>query len=127
MIKILLVDDDKDFCKIVSDVLKEEGYVVKIAYDGESALNKLKDEKYHLMILDYKLGEKNGLQVFEESKKINPSLITIMISAYGNKKVRARAKELGTYSFLDKPFNIKRLVNIVNKALIKYVIMLDKL
>ncbi len=120
MIKILLVDDDKDLCKIVSDVLKEEGYFVKIAYDGESAVNKLKDEKFNLMILDYKLGEKNGLQVFEESKQINPSLITIMISAYGNKKVRARAKELGTYSFLDKPFNIKRLVNIVNKALLEY-------
>lgn len=119
MKKILLVENDKDFCKIVSDVLKDEDYFVKIAYDGESAVNKLKDEKFNLMILDYQLGEKNGLQVFEESKQINPSLITIMISAYGNKKVRARAKELGTYSFLDKPFNIKSLVNIVNKALFR--------
>ncbi len=127
MIKILLVDDDKDFCEIVSDVLKEEGYTVKIANDGESAINKLENEKFILMILDYKLGDKNGLQVFEESKQINPSLITIMISAYGNTKVRARAKELGTYSFLDKPFNLNKLVTIVNKALVHYVIMLDKL
>lgn len=127
MIKILIVDDDKDLCKIVSDVLKEEGYAVKIANDGESAINILKDQKFNLMILDYKLGEKNGLQVFEESKQIDPSLIIVMISAYGNTKVRARAKELGTYSFLDKPFNIKKLVTIVNKAIVHYVIMLDKL
>jgi len=128
MIKILIVDDDKDLCKIFSDILKEEGYFVKIAYDGESAINKLKDKKYNLMVLDYKLkDDKNGLQVLEEAKQIDPSLITIMISAYGNKEVRARAKKLGTYSFLDKPFNIKRLINIVNKAFIHYVIMLDKL
>jgi len=127
MIKILLVDDDKDLCKIVSDVLKEEGYFVKIAYDGESAVNILKDQKFNLMILDYKLGEKNGLQVFEESKQIDPSLIIVMISAYGNTKVRARAKELGTYYFLDKPFNLKRFVTIINKAILRYVILQSKL
>ena len=119
MIKILIVDDDKDLCKIFSDILKEEGYFVKIAY-GESAINKLKDKKYNLMVLDYKLkDDKNGLQVLEEAKQIDPSLITIMISAYGNKEVRARAKKLGTYSFLDKPFNIMKLIKTVNKALLK--------
>ena len=103
MIKVLIVDDDKDLCKTISEILTAEGYFVKMVYDGESALNKLKDEKFNLMILDYKLNEKNGLQVLEESKQINPSLITIMISAYPNKQVRARAKELGTYSYIEKP------------------------
>ena len=79
------------------------------------------------MILDYKLIEKNGLQVLEESKQIDPSLITIMISAYPNKQIIKRAKELGTYSYIEKPFNINRLINTINKALIHYVIMLDKL
>jgi DNA-binding NtrC family response regulator len=119
MIKILIVDDDKDLCKTISDILKAEDYFVIIAYDGDSALNKLKDERFDLMIVDYKLYEKNGLQVIEEAKQINPSLITIMISAYGNKVVRAKAKELGTYSFLDKPFNIMKLIKTVNKALLK--------
>lgn len=120
MIKILLVDDDKDLCKIVSDILKKEGRFVRIAYDGESAINKLKSEKFGLMILDYKLSGKNGLQVFEESKQLSPSLPTIMISAYGNTEVRARAKSLGIYTFLDKPFNIKRLVKIVNRKILKH-------
>jgi len=119
MIKILIVDDDMALCKTISHILKAEGYYIKIAYDGESALNKLKDERFNLMIVDYKLNAKNGLQVMEESKQINPSLITIMISAYGNKQVRAKAKELGTYSFLDKPFNIMKLIKTVNKALLK--------
>jgi len=119
MIKILIVDDDMALCKTISHILKAEGYYIKIAYDGESALNKLKDERFNLMIVDSKLNEKNGLQVLEESKQIDPSLITIMISAYGNKKIRAKAKELGTYSFLDKPFNIMKLIKTVNKALLK--------
>ena len=101
MIKILIVDDDMALCKTISHILKAEGYYIKIAYDGESALNKLKDERFNLMIVDYKLNAKNGLQVMEESKQINPSLITVMISAYGNKQVRAKAKELGTYFFID--------------------------
>ena len=119
MIKILIVDDDMALCKTISHILKAEGYYIKIAYDGESALNKLKDERFNLMIVDYNLNAKNGLQVMEESKQINPSLITIMISAYGNKQVRAKAKELGTYSFLNKPFNIMKLIKTVNKALLK--------
>ena len=119
MIKILIVDDDMALCKTISHILKAEGYYIKIAYDGESALNKLKDERFNLMIVDSKLNEKNGLQVLEESKQIDPSLITIMISAYGNKQVRAKAKELGTYSFLNKPFNIMKLIKTVNKALLK--------
>jgi len=117
--KILIVDDDKFLCKTVSDILKAEGYSIKIVHDGESAVNKLKGEKFNLMIVDYKLNEKNGLQVLEESKQIDPSLITIMISAYANKKVRARAKKLGTYTFLDKPFNIMKLIRAVNKGLSK--------
>ncbi|NQV17252.1 MAG: response regulator [Armatimonadetes bacterium] len=119
MKKILIVDDDKFLCKTVSDILKAEGYSIKIVHDGESAVNKLKGEKFNLMIVDYKLNEKNGLQVLEESKQIDPSLITIMISAYANKKVRARAKKLGTYTFLDKPFNIMKLIRAVNKGLSK--------
>jgi len=119
MIKILIVDDDMALCKTISHILKAEGYYIKIAYDGESALNKLKDERFNLMIVDSKLNEKNGLQVLEESKQIDPSLITIMISAYGNKKIRAKAKKLGAYSFLDKPFNIMKLIKTVNKALLK--------
>lgn len=115
--RVLLVDNDRDMCRVISDVLKQEAIKVNIAYDGESALAKVKKQPYDLMLLDYKLPGISGLTVLEKIHQIRPSLKTIMISAFGNESTKARAKELGAYAFLDKPFNIKGLVKVVKKAL----------
>ena len=98
-------------------MLSEAGIKVNIAYDGESALAKAKKHHYDLMLLDYKLPGISGLTVLEKIHQIRPSLKTIMISAFGDASTRARAKELGAYAFLDKPFNIDKLVKVVKKAL----------
>ena len=117
---MLIVDNDKDMCKIISDVLKAEGLKkVDIAYDGESAFAKFKKQPYDLMLLDYKLPGMSGLTVLEKTHQIRPNLKTIMISAFGDDSTRARAKELGAYAFLDKPFNIKRLAKVVKETLRK--------
>jgi DNA-binding response OmpR family regulator len=104
-------------CRVISDVLRQEAIKVNIAYDGESALTKVKKQAYDLMLLDYKLPGISGLTVLEKIHQIRPSLKTIMISAFGNESTKARAKELGAYAFLDKPFNIEGLVKVVKKAL----------
>ncbi|MDD5007141.1 MAG: response regulator [Syntrophorhabdaceae bacterium] len=117
MENILVVDDNEDMCQVISDVLRAEGYVVRIACDGESALNELKKKTYDLMVLDYKLFDMNGLEVLEKLIGITSSLYTIMISAYGSESVKARAHELGAYSFFDKPFDVNVLMKTVKKAL----------
>ena len=116
---VLIVDNDKDMCRVISDVLKHAGIKVNIAYDGESALAKIKRHPVDLMLLDYKLPGISGLTVLEKSRQIRPNLKTIMISAFGDESTKDRAKELGAYAFLDKPFNIDRLVKVVEKALTK--------
>lgn len=117
--KILVIDNDRDMCCVVADVLKEENHRVNIAHDGESALSRIRRQRFDLMIVDYKLFGISGLTLLEEAREIRPSLITIMISAFGNECVRARAKRLGAYEFLDKPFHIKKLAKVVRKALNK--------
>lgn len=114
---VLVVDNDRDMCRVISDVLKHAGIKVNIAYDGESALAKVKKRTFDLMLLDYKLPGISGLTVLEKTRQVRPNLKTIMISAFGNKSTRVRAKELGAYAFLDKPFNIEGLVKVVRKAL----------
>lgn len=114
---VLIVDNDKDMCRIIFDVLKAEGLKVNIAYDGGSALAKVKKQPYDLMLLDYKLHGISGLTVLEKIHQIKPTLKTIMISAFGDDSTRARAKKLGVYAFIDKPFNIKRLAKVVKKVL----------
>ena len=119
MNRVLVVDDNRDLGKLTSEILKERGFRVNIAFDGVSALAKIKQESYDLMILDYRLPGISGLTVLEKTQQIRPNLKTIMISAFGNDSTRARARELGAYAFLDKPFNIDGLVKVVKKTLSK--------
>ena len=117
--KILVVDNDKDMCWLIASILREEGYLVDNAYDGESAFLKINQHHYEILVLDYKLSGLSGLSILEKARQINPSNETIMVSAFGNESVRTKAKELGAYAFLDKPFNIDRLKKTVKKALTK--------
>ena len=117
MAKILVVDDNLDMCKIISEILKEEGYSVHSSYNGEDALMKIKKNHYDLIILDYKLNEMSGLMVLEKALQMIPSLKVMMISAFGDKSIKARARELGVGDFLDKPFDIKRFIQAVQDIL----------
>ena len=117
VVKVLIVDNDRDMCKVIADILKEEGVSVSIASNGEAALKKIEKQSCDAMILDYKLSGISGLTVLEKARQLRPSITTIMISGYGNSAVRKRAQGLGAYAFLDKPFNIKVLAKVVKKAL----------
>ncbi len=114
---ILIVDDNEDMCQIISDVMKAEGYMVEVAYDGRSAMNEIQTMAYDLMILDYRLFDCDGLEILEQAKRAAPLLNTIMISAYGNEPVKERARVLGACAFFDKPFAVNDLLKVVRKAL----------
>ena len=119
MDRVLIVDDNRDLGELTSEMLVERGFRVNIAFDGESALARIKQEPYDLMILDYRLPGISGLTVLEKTRQIRPNLKTIMISAFADDSTRARARESGAYVFLDKPFNIDGLVKVVKKTLNK--------
>ena len=119
MIKILVIDNDKDMCQLISEILQEEMYEVDISYNGEDALLKIKKNSYDLLILDYKLFGISGLTVLEKVRQIKPLIKVIMISAFGSDSTKAKARELGAGDFIDKPFDIKRLTRIVKDILTK--------
>ncbi len=117
MDRVIVVDDNRDLGMLTSEILVEKGFRVNIAFDGETALKRIKQEPYDVMILDYRLPGISGLMVLEKIHQIRPNLKTIMISAFGDDSARSRAKELRAYAFLDKPFDIDGLVKVVKKAL----------
>jgi len=119
---MLIVDNDKDMCQVISDVLKRGGYKASYIYDGAAALRRIKEERYDMVILDYKLSGISGLTVLEKARQIRPSLQVIMVSAFGDTSTRVRAKELGAYDFLDKPFNIRKLAQVVKRALNRKIV-----
>jgi DNA-binding NtrC family response regulator len=117
MVKILIVDDDTDMCWVLSEVLKEEGYGVNIVHEKLSAFTILTKQKYDLIILDYKIGDDDGLAILGELKEKNQTGAVIMISAYGNNNIREKALESGAVAFVDKPFDIIKLIRIIKKTI----------
>ncbi|MEA1964206.1 MAG: response regulator [Candidatus Aerophobetes bacterium] len=114
--KILVVDDERDMCWLLSRVFQDAGYKVIIAVNGEEALTKVEKEEPDLVILDVKLPVISGMEVLSTIKKVKPGIVIIMISAYGTEEIRKEAMRIGAYDFIDKPFSIERIRQTVRKA-----------
>ena len=114
---ILIVDDDKDFCFNLSDVLKEEGYDVASVGDGKGALKAVERNVPNLVLLDLRLPNVDGMKTLEKMKEIDKDLIIIMLTAYSDVKKAVKAIKLGAWDYITKPFNNEELVLTIKKAL----------
>ena len=104
-----MVDDDREIVKAIEIYLKREGYNVIKAYDGNEALNQVKENEIHLIILDVMMPKKDGMQTLEELRKKN-SIPVIMLSAKSEDYDKISGLELGADDYITKPFNPLELV-----------------
>lgn len=112
MTKILIVDDEKDIVDLVSYNLEREGFATVKAYDGETALGKVRAEKPDLLILDLMLPGVGGLDVCKKIRA-NPetsSLPIIMLTAKADEVDKIIGLELGADDYMTKPFSVKELI-----------------
>ena len=99
--KILLAEDDKFICKAYTDGLTKAGFEVFIAHDGVEAMNKIKSQKFDLILLDLVMPSKNGFEVLEELI-INPGMSNapvVVLSNLGQESDTKKAKDLGAVDF----------------------------
>ena len=115
---ILIVEDDDNFRTLIADVLSDEGYQVKEAADGLTALQIL-DESNHIdvVLLDLRLPDISGLDVLEEAIQKNPEIQFIIFSAHGDIQTAIKAVKMGAYDFLEKPVPSERILLTVQRAL----------
>lgn len=114
---ILVIDDEKDLCKLLSSILSSKGYNVASANTKREGIASIKKERPDLVLLDLKLPDGNGMDLLPKIKKMSPGTVVSIISAYGNEESREEAKGKGVYSFIDKPFveeNILRSIKAVS-------------
>ena len=104
MNKILVVDDEKDIRRALEFVLLGEGYSVEKASNGIEAVEKLKEGEIDLVITDLRMDGLDGFGVLEQSKKINPSIPVIMITAFGSVESAVEAMKKGAADYIVKPF-----------------------
>lgn len=114
--KILVVDDEKLIVKGIKFSLEQEGWEVDAAYDGEEALNYVKNNKYDVMLLDVMLPKYDGLQVCQLVREFS-NIPIIMLTAKGEDMDKIMGLEYGADDYVTKPFNILEL-----KARIKAIL-----
>lgn len=119
MFDILLVEDLQNPRKALSILLKNEGYTVDEAQDGQKALDKLKNQFFDLVITDLKMEPVDGMQVLKEVKNRYPTTEVIVITAYGTIENGVEAMKLGAYDYITKPFNNEEFLLLVKRALEK--------
>jgi DNA-binding NtrC family response regulator len=115
-LKILLVDDEKEFVESLSERLGLRDLKVDIAYDGEQALEAVKEEEPDLMVLDLSMPGIDGMEVLRRVKKKYPDVQVVILTGHGSDKDEAEAKRLGAAAYLEKPVDIEPLVGTLHKA-----------
>ena len=109
MAKVLLIEDDRDFSTILSDLLEEEGYAIETAYDGASALNLLLAAQFDVIILDWNLPVTSGVKVLKEIRHRGNLTPVLLLTARGDVKDKAQGLDSGADDYLTKPFQPEEL------------------
>jgi len=109
MKSLLLVDDDKDTCSNLSDILTDLGYSVDVAYRGQDALYLFKQHPYRLVLLDFKLPCMTGIELFEQMRQIHGSVEGLLVTAYASNETDGHAKSAGLRQVIHKPVDLRSL------------------
>ena len=116
-VKILVVDDELSMRQFLQILLKKDGYDVTTAENGEIALNKLKEEKFPVILMDYNMPEAiDGIDLLNELLHTSPKSQVIVITAYASTEQAIKAIELGAVDYVSKPFNVAEIRDIVKKC-----------
>jgi len=112
-LRILIVDDDAGMADTLGDILEAKGYRVEIALDGFQALSRLETQPYHVIFLDFKMPQMDGLEVLRRVRRRAPGTLVVMMTAYARPDLMAEAEREGALAVLAKPLPVDRLLQFL--------------
>ena len=115
--RVLLVDDDPDFCEALSDRLRSLGFQVSVADRGPEALRLCREEPPAIVLLDLVLPGMDGMAVLETIRREEPAVVVIVITGHGTIARAVEAMKKGAYDFVSKPIDPRHLEIVLGKAL----------
>ncbi len=115
---ILLIDDDQQLSLSFTKILVQEGYRTEVAYNGQDGIAMAADLNPDLVILDIRLPDMSGMEVFEAIHAVNPKLPVIIITAFGTTETAIEAIKQGAYDYIYKPFDVPEMLDLIKKALL---------
>lgn len=116
---VLVVDDEKDICRLIAGVLTDENYEVRTASESDGALREVSNRCPSLVVLDIWLqgSRLDGLEVLNILRERYPALPVVVISGHGNIDMAVSAIRAGAYDYIEKPFKSDKLILTVQRAI----------
>ncbi len=115
--RIMIIDDEKIVCEMAKISLEDDSYEVETFLNGTSALERLEQRKFDVVVTDLKMKGIDGLQVLKTVKENYPDTKVIMITAFANLDIAIEAIKGDVFDFFPKPVKIKELKASIQKAL----------
>lgn len=108
--KILIVEDDVVFCKMLTRFLSKNGYEVLDAQTASQAFQHLRENEIDLAILDYRLPDANGIEILKRIKQDKPATKSILITRFTDDDLKRQADQEGVDAYISKPLDPKDLL-----------------
>ena len=115
-IRLLLVDDEKDFVNILSKRIKRRNIDVAKAFSGAEAIQALRGQEFDVAVLDLKMEDMDGIEVLKMFKIMDPKLAVIMLTGHGSAEAAERGLKLGAFDYLTKPCGLEKLLEKIMQA-----------
>jgi OmpR-family two-component system manganese-sensing response regulator len=115
--RILLVDDETEMVDPLSRILSREGYVVDVAYDGDRGSQLASQSQYDLLILDWMLPQRSGLEICQQVRSLGNSTPVLFLTAKDTIDDRVQGLDAGADDYLVKPFELRELLARVRALL----------
>jgi len=112
--KILIVDDERQMVRTLSDIVRMHGWEPSGAYSGEAAVEEVRKESYHAVLMDVKMAGINGVMAFREMKRIRPNIRVVLMTAYTAADIIAEAEREGALKVLAKPVQLTGLIEMLD-------------
>ncbi len=115
--KILVIDDDEWIRDSLGLFFEGEGCRLLALETAEEGIEAMKKQAFDIVISDYRLPGMDGLAFFRHVQKIHPSVMKILITAYGSEEVMSEASKLGVHDFIDKPFTSETIETSLSRLI----------
>ena len=117
MTKILLIEDDVAFCKLLEKFLIKKSFEVTTAFSAAEAKSKIKNTEFDLIITDLRLPDYDGILLMTEIKATHPAVPVLLMTGYSDVSTAVKAIKNGAADYISKPFNPEEVLLVINNAL----------
>ena len=117
--KILIIDDDVDICFLLSEFLKGHGFEVQYSFQALGGIKLLKDDRFDLVLVDFRLPDMEGIKLLQKIKQLHPDLPAIVITGYSDVRTAVNVIKHGAYDYVTKPILPDEILEKVKEAMDK--------